>query len=188
MQGFAAIDAKLAEARRKFRRVAAIERVPEFYDALNDFLAAARSIDLVLSFQFGFKDLKYSAEGRAIASALSPAAIIERKNFDGWVQIEGKAAREHVLKAERDQSIHRSGQASVHYYPKPYSGQAVEAGTPFRSALVTRGGRIGLPLENDMRFLYKLPDGTESEALPLCEGFMAELERLVAAARSLPWK
>lgn len=188
MQGFAAVDAKLVEARRKLLRVAAIERVPEFYDALNDFLTAARSVDFVLCFQFGFKDLKLSAEGRAIESALSHAATTERKSFDSWAQKEGKVAREHVLKAERDQSIHRSGQASVHYYPKPYSGVAIEAGTPFRSALVTRRGRTGLPLENDMRFFYTLPDGTESEAPPLCEGFLAELERLVAAARSQPWK
>jgi hypothetical protein len=188
MQGFAAVDAKLAEARRKLMRLAVIDRVPEYYDALNDFLAAARSIEFVLSFQFGIRDLKHSTEGRAIELALSHTAATERRSFDHWLAKEGKAVREHVLKAERDQSIHRSGQVSAHYYPHPYSGLAIEAGTSFSPALVTRGGRIGLPLENTMRFFYTLPDGTESEALPLCEHFMAALETLVAVARGQPWK
>jgi hypothetical protein len=52
MQGFAAVDEKLAEAHRKLVRLSAIQRVPDFYDALNDFLAAARSVESILAFQF----------------------------------------------------------------------------------------------------------------------------------------
>lgn len=188
MQNFAAVEMKLAEARRKLFRLAEIHRVPDFYDALNDFLTTARAIESVLAYQFGLKDLGRSPEGRAIKSALSPVQFAERQSFDDWLETEGKAVRDHLLKDERDGALHRSGQAAVYYWPKPSSGLGVEPGTPFQHGLVIRRGGVGLPLENDMEFFWQLPNGTEGDAVTTCGDFLAELESLVAAARSQPWR
>jgi hypothetical protein len=120
------IISKLGEAQKLLKELEKLDSIKEFQPKLNAFLAAARSVLYIAGYQYGLEHRK----GNQIVG-LSAQDKFERQKFDSWCK-NSKTYTDvlaHTLTEERNEVMHRSGQAGFYYIPKPIYGLAVEAGT-----------------------------------------------------------
>ena len=83
--------------------------------------------------------------------------------------------------------IHRGGQAGFSHTPLPIGGLAVTDGDAHGPGLVSRAGRITLPLEDANHFFYTDPFGLTQDAVACCENYLSLVESFHRALQTGPW-
>ncbi|MFN2397220.1 MAG: hypothetical protein ABR543_01040 [Gemmatimonadaceae bacterium] len=182
MDGSEAVREKFREVRFQLERLATTDRAKEFYPTLNAFLEAASSVLYVADHQFGLRGVKKSLIDRASRA--------ERRGYDDWAAEEPTlmAVRNHPLTEERHEVVHRSGQAGFGYTPKPLGGLAVTDGGPFKTALFTTRGGVGLPLVDQNTFFYEDQHGNRRDAVEVCREYLGLVEAAFVQISATPWK
>lgn len=176
------IITKFEEAERHLDRVSSASDLDDFYDFINTFLPTAHAVLNLIAFHFGWSQLK-KKEKAAITDAQQQ---IDRRRFDKWAvsNISYQAILDHPLTNERHEIIHKSGQSTFIYYPQQGRGLAIEPGTRFTAARMTRG----LPLTTEgSKFMYRLSDGREVNAIEICRQYLDLIWRIVGEVKQHSW-
>lgn len=173
---------------------------PKFYYHLDAFLAATRSVDLVITTTFGIDKIlkKWTA-------ILPPPELTNRESFQDEYDRIADIFRSHLLTHIRNVSIHRSGMPQVEVgvlgrWGEHYRGGPTQSLPTFdQPKQLTPGGpddplswmqpvRFAIEPKHDEFFVQEvLPDGSSRDH-PLftsCEAYLTSAAQLVADAKSL---
>ena len=174
---------------------------PKFYYHLDAFLAATRSVDLVITTTFGM-DKILKKKWTAILPSLE---LTNRESFQGEYDLIADNFRNHLLTHIRNVSIHRSGRPQVEVGVLGRWGEHYRGG-PTRSLptfdqpkRLTPAGpddplswmqpiRFAIEPKHDEFFVQEaLPDGSSRDhpLFPSCEAYLTSASQLVDDAKSL---
>lgn len=192
-EGWLAVELKLSQAERALAGLSDVGRREEFYDRLSLFLAAARSILSVLSFQFGWGEFVVGerAAGTNRHQTTTSTEKSARKAFDRWFKVAASPALSHPLKQDRDADTHRTGAPSARFGLPPGSGLLLESGGPAGAMLAVRRShlgqaRIGLPHEGPRPEDFFFEFERARPAIAVCQDYLSMIKSLVGAARARP--